>query len=302
MKRILVATDFSQQANQALRRAIALAAQHKAELDVIHVVTPSSVDALCDLLPDSRSLLQQNLTDSLTAQLYQVLHGMDPKQHLAIHPHVRVCSIVDGIMELAESHDADLIMLGSHGEHFAHELYLGTTAENLLAVSPRPVLIVRAAPEAPYGKIGVPVDFTPLSVAAVHKACELAESARITLLHAFQIPHHDRLRAMGVPESQIKNARARFHDHASKAMDKLIAEISNQRISSVLEMGYPPEMIRRWVEKFDFDLIVMGSHGNRLSSVVRHALHHSTGDVMIFGQPTRVAALHQPATGSQPRE
>ncbi|HQR50447.1 MAG TPA: universal stress protein [Methylophilaceae bacterium] len=284
MKRILVATDFSQQASRALRRAIALAAQHQARLDVMHVITPSSVDALCEMLPDSRILLEENLSNSATAQLYQVLDEVAPKQHLSIQPHVRISSIVDGIIEFADANDVDLIVLGSHGEHFAHELYLGTTAENVLTKCPRSVLVVRAAPDAPYGKVGVPVDFTPLSIAAVHQACELAADARITLLHAFQVPHHDRLRAMGVSEGEIKNARARFYDHASSAMDRLVAGISNERISSVLEMGYPPEMIRRWVEKFDFDLIVMGSHGNRLSSVMRYALHHSTGDVMIFRQ------------------
>ena len=88
---------------------------------------------------------------------------------------------------------------------------------------------------------------------------------------------------MGVSEEKIRRSRSEFYDHATQEIDKLAAEREDSRISRVVEMDYPPAMIRRWTEKLHFDLIVMGKHGGRLGSVIRHFLHNSPCDVMIVG-------------------
>lgn len=282
MKRILVATDFSHHGNQALKRALQFASQNHVALDVVHVITPASVESLCELLPDSRPEVENKLTNSVMVQLYHLIDSMNPVKSLAIKAHVHIAPIEIGIIEIADSLNADLLVLGSHGEHFAHEIYLGTTAENILVRSQQPAIIVKAETKAPYGKIGVLIDFSPLSIEAIHKACELAPTARIVLLHAFQIPSHDRLSGLGISESKIKSIRAKFYDHATTQIQNLIANMDVDQISSVIDMGYPPAVIKRWMETMEFDLIVMGRHGNRLSSVIRHAIHDSASDVMVF--------------------
>lgn len=283
MKQILVATDFSQHAERALDRAVLLATEHQAALEVLHVITPASVDALCDFLPDPRHVVEEKLANSLSAQLYHFIDRVEPERPIAIQPRVKIAEVETGIIEAAESCDADLIVLGSHGEHLAHELFVGTTAENVLVRGRRPVLIARQKAAAPYGKIGVPVDFSERSATAFRKASELAPNAMTCLLHAFQVPNHERLRQLGATEEQIKRYRSEFYDRATREINKLAAEREDDRISRVVEMGYPPAMIRRWTEKLHFDLIVMGGHGDRLGSVVRHVLHNSACDVMIVG-------------------
>lgn len=283
MKQILVATDFSRHAERALDRAVLLATEHQAALEVLHVITPASVDALCDFLPDPRQVVEEKLANSLSAQLYHVIDRVEPARPIAIQPRVTVAEVEAGIIEAAESCDADLVVLGSHGEHLAHELFVGTTAENVLARGRRPVLIARQKAAAPYDKIGVPVDFSECSAVAFRKASELAPNATTCLLHAFQVPNHERLRQLGATEEQIKRYRSEFYDRATREIDKLAAEREDGRISRVVEMGYPPAMIRKWTEKLHFDLIVMGKHGDRLGSVVRHVLHNSACDVMIVG-------------------
>lgn len=283
MKQILVATDFSPHADRALDRAVLLATEHRAALEVLHVITPASVDALCEFLPDPRHVVEEKLANSLSAQLYHFVDRVAPERPIAIQPRVKIAEAEAGIIEAAESCDADLIILGSHGEHLAHELFVGTTAENVLARGRRPVLIARRKAAAPYGKIGVPVDFSARSATAFRKASELAPNAMICLLHAFQVPDHERLRQLGATEEQIKHYRSEFYDRATREIDKLAAEREDSRVSRVVEMGYPPAMIRRWTEKLHFDLVVMGKHGDRLGSVVRHVLHNSACDVMIVG-------------------
>ncbi len=283
MKQILVATDFSQYAAQAIDRAVLLATEHQAALDILHVITPASVDALCEFLPDPRPVVEEKLTNSFFSQLYDFIDRQESKRSITIRARVQIAEVEDGIIEAAESCDAELIVLGSHGEHFADELFVGTTAENVVARGTRPVLIVKQKADVPYGKIGVAVDLTERSSATVREADALAPSATISLLHAFQVPNHDHLRQLGVPEARIKHLRSDFHDHAAREIDKLAAERRDGRILRVVEMDYPPAMIRRWTEKIHFDLIVMGKHGGRLGSMARHVLRSSVCDVMFVG-------------------
>lgn len=283
MKQILVATDFSQHAVKALGRAVLLAAEHEAALDILHIITPASVDALCDFLPDPRQAVEEKLTNSFYSQLYDFIDRLGPERPATIRPRVMTAEVVGGMIEAAESCNADLVVLGSHGEHFANELFVGTTAENILVAGTRPVLIVKQPALAPYAKIGVPVDFTEMSATAIRKAGELAPDATVCLLHAFQVPNHEQLRQLGASGEQIKRARSEFYDHATREIDKLGVERESSRISRVVEMDYPPAMIRRWTEKLHFDLVVMGKHGGRLGSVIRHVLHNSVCDVMIVG-------------------
>ncbi len=283
MKQILVATDFSQYAIQALDRALLLATEHQAALDILHIITPASVDALCDVLPDPRPVVEEKLVNSFFSQLYDFVDRLESPRPITIRPRVQVAAIETGIIDAAESCDADLIVLGSHGEHFANELFVGTTAENVIARGTRPVLISKQAAAAPYAKIGVAVDLTERSAATVRMANAVAPNATTCLLHAFQVPNHDRLRQFGASEEQIKQFRSEFYDRATREMDKLATARDDDRVSRVVEMDYPPAMIRRWTEKLHFDLVVMGKHGGRLGSVVRHVLHNSVCDVMIVG-------------------
>lgn len=283
MKQILVATDFSQYGKTALDRAVLLAIEHQAALEILHIITPASVDALCNVLPDSRQAVEENLTNSFYSQLYDFVDQVDSARPITILPRVKVAEVEAGIIEAAASCNADLIVLGSHGEHFANELFVGTTAENILARETRPVLIAKQKADAPYGKLGVAVDLSERSAVTIRKASELAPNATISLLHAFQAPNPEHLRQLGASEEQIKRSRSEFYDHAVQEISKLAAEQENSRMSRVIEMDYPPAMIRRWTEKLHFDLIVMGKHGGRLGSVVRHVLHNSACDIMIIG-------------------
>ncbi len=283
MKQILVATGFSQYEKRAFDRAVLLATEHQAALEVLHVITPASVDALCKFLPDPRRIVEEKLTNSIYAQLYYLVDRVESDRPIAILPRVKIAEVEDGIIKSAESCDSDLIVLGSHGEYFAHELFVGTTAENILAREKRPALIAKRKVVAPYSKIGVPVDFSEQSATVVSKVCEMFPNAMICLLHAFQIPNHEHLSSLGMTKEQIKRDRSEFYDQATREIAKLAAEKKDDRISRVVEMGYPPAMIQHWTENLHFDLIVMGKRGDHLGSVVRHVLHNSACDVMVVG-------------------
>jgi nucleotide-binding universal stress UspA family protein len=53
------------------------------------------------------------------------------------------------IMRVADEHQADLIVLGTHGRTGCERLLLGSVARNVMVHAPISVLVVRPAAEAP---------------------------------------------------------------------------------------------------------------------------------------------------------
>ena len=146
MKRILVATDGSPSSSEAVAFVVELAAEHEAELIFVHVVPtldvvpatgfggvggafphePSEHDHL--LLEEAAAVAAEHAVISTTA----ALRG----------------DTVDEIVAYADSHDVDLIVVGSRGRGTIAGALLGSVSRGVLAESKRPVLIVRAAPVA----------------------------------------------------------------------------------------------------------------------------------------------------------
>lgn len=52
-----------------------------------------------------------------------------------------------GILTAADEFNADLIVMGSHGRTGFKKLFLGSVAQEVLAISPLPVLIIKSADE-----------------------------------------------------------------------------------------------------------------------------------------------------------
>jgi nucleotide-binding universal stress UspA family protein len=145
MKRILVATDGSVSAAEAVEFGVELAADHTAELVFVHVVPaidvvpatmwiggafphePSAEDRA--VLEDAAAIAADHGVPSTTA----LLTG-DP---------------VDEIVAYADSHDVDLTVVGSRGHGAFVGALLGSVSRGILSESKRPVLVVRAAAVGP---------------------------------------------------------------------------------------------------------------------------------------------------------
>ena len=62
MKKLLMATDLSARSDRALQRALALAREHKAELEVVHVVEDSLPEAIAQRHEDlARATIRKQL-------------------------------------------------------------------------------------------------------------------------------------------------------------------------------------------------------------------------------------------------
>lgn len=138
MKRIVIATDGSDGAGQALEQGFSLASDVGAEVSVVYVQPgPSSFlgapyyqDVITEEARHARTVIEDAKlrASRYGAEVeYKVLEG-DP---------------VDTVLELARSRDADLVVVGSRGLGTLSSVVLGSVSRAILRQADRPVLVAR---------------------------------------------------------------------------------------------------------------------------------------------------------------
>jgi universal stress protein A len=143
LKNILVATDFGEAADAALLYGRTLARTFGATLHVINVVDDVFLriggDAYLTILPD----LQRDLETAAKSTLDERLVDNDPHP-LPVKPVVVMSpSPASAIVDYANGHGIDLIVLGTHGRGAVAHMLLGSVAERVARTATCPVLVVR---------------------------------------------------------------------------------------------------------------------------------------------------------------
>jgi len=279
---LLVATDFSDDAARAIQRGARLANKLTARLQLLHVMSGPSLQALRELFPNPAEA---------EAKIFADAQRMLDEQADALEQNATTTVKVGKVLEeiLAACDKTDLLVLGARGLNPLRDLLLGTTAERLLRKCMRPVLVVKQETKAPYRQVIVPVDFSPHSVQAFMTALSVAPDAQITLLHAFDVPFEGKLWVAGVAEDEINRYRIHARQEAQAKCKELIQQNGADigRVSCVVVRGDAPRVILEHEKKLAADLIVIGKHGQSrveelfLGSVTRHVLSDAECDVLV---------------------
>lgn len=137
---ILVPTDFSEHADQALEYAAALAAQIDAKIHLVHAITVP--------LNGVREVSYGSAVIESTAK--EVQAGLDKlaarfRERVSMAPvRVEVGDAREVIDQVAEKIGAELIVMGTHGRRGVKRMLLGSVAESVVRSAPCPVLTIRA--------------------------------------------------------------------------------------------------------------------------------------------------------------
>jgi nucleotide-binding universal stress UspA family protein len=154
MRKILAATDGSAPAADAVRFAIELAAEYRAELLLVHVipavdVVPATVFSIGGAFPHEPAPDDQVLLEDAAAVAAE--HGVVATTALLAG------DTVDEIVAYADSHVVDLIVVGTRGQGALATALLGSVSQGILHESSRPVLVVHGAAAAGIESARVPV-------------------------------------------------------------------------------------------------------------------------------------------------
>lgn len=146
MKKILIATDGSASSAEAVGFGIELAAEHEAELIFVHVVpevdvVPAAAFGMTGAIPHEASAYDRELLDDAAAVAAE--HGVASTTAL-----LRGDTVAE-IVAFADSHDVDLIVVGTRGHGAIAGALLGSVSRGILRETKRPVLVVRPAATVP---------------------------------------------------------------------------------------------------------------------------------------------------------
>lgn len=141
--RVLVATDGSPRSQKATAVAVALARALGASLVGCTATPPYPYYGLGEVLPDSEAQYQSAASAAATERLTAIERAardagvpcttvIQEQQH----PHL-------AILQAAQKHDCDLIVMASHGRGEVTALFIGSETQKVLAFADRPVLVVR---------------------------------------------------------------------------------------------------------------------------------------------------------------
>jgi nucleotide-binding universal stress UspA family protein len=144
MKKIVIATDGSPSALEAVEYGLELAAEQGAEPIVVHVAPATEVLPVAGYGIGGPVSVPHEPDEYDRASLDEAVeiaarHGLEAKTELLVG------NAAHAIVAYADSVDADLIVVGSRGHGTIAGALLGSVSTRVLHEAKRPVLVVRAA-------------------------------------------------------------------------------------------------------------------------------------------------------------
>jgi nucleotide-binding universal stress UspA family protein len=141
MKRIVIATDGSPGSHEAVGVGVELAAEQGAAMTFVHVLPADEFVVSGRLGPALPKPHHVEMDESEVA----LREAADAAEAAGVSYTLELLSgnTVDEIVAVADSADADMIVIGSRGRGPMTSALLGSVSQGVLSESRRPVLIVR---------------------------------------------------------------------------------------------------------------------------------------------------------------
>jgi nucleotide-binding universal stress UspA family protein len=188
--------------------------------------------------------------------------------HLDPAWYYRVGSPAVEIVEWAEAHGADLIVIGSHGHTALEAVLFGSVTQKVLASTTVPLLVLRAAkpPRRASLRVGIALDGSGYGTAAARYVLAhrdfFGPRPIVTLIHVVE-PTARQAADTGLPTS----AAERLSPAAAATIAGILGPVREEFEQAGIAVhqhglvGAPAEEIARFARDRRLDLLAMGSHG-----------------------------------------
>lgn len=145
---LLVPIDGSPTAERGLREALALAAQQKARVTVVHVIDDFPIHMEMATVVNYQDVIDamRKRGQELLSQASAAAAAVGVQAQVLLRE-VTQRRVADVLLEEAARQGCDLIVMGTHGRRGFSHFALGSDAEQVVRRAPVPVLLVRHAGE-----------------------------------------------------------------------------------------------------------------------------------------------------------
>ncbi|WP_317041840.1 universal stress protein [Aquimarina aggregata] len=143
IKSILVPTDFSEQAESALKVAAQIAKKNDAQIYLLHILELPM--HLSDLMssgapapaPEAIFFMKQ------THKKFEEVLEQDYLKDIEVIETVSFEDVLNGVIDSSKKNNVDIIIMGSHGSSGFEELFIGSNAEKIVRTSKKPTLVIK---------------------------------------------------------------------------------------------------------------------------------------------------------------
>ena len=290
-RNILLPTDFTAHARSALKYAAAFARQAGGRIILFSVQTGKVPPNLMTLPERILHAQEKHWLLQLRGQVNELL--TDPLfEGLEVEPVIVEGEPADEIAKAVRDYDIDLVTVVTHGRRGLARALFGSTAEEIIAEAPCPVLTIRppqhdfvhhrgGQTEICLNRILLATNFRPSSVIATNVAREMAATSSAELHAIYVIGDYFEQISVMFPEGG-RSALSRLRTEVESRMQSFAGE-EDGRVKTHVADGRPYAEIVRLAAEIDADLIVIGTTvhaslfggapalGSEIERVVRNA-------------------------------
>lgn len=279
MQRIMLATDFSERSDRALRRAVLLARAHGARVEVVHVVDDDR----------PRSIVEQDTKQArhLLSELARTLETLDG---VACDTKVLLADPFAGLTQAVEQTNPDLLVIGPHRRQLLRDAFVGTTAERTIRSVSCPVLMVNGTPVGDYRHVLLTTDLSDNSRLAlrVFETLNIGREGNLSVLSVFNAPALRLAMSGTLPTTNKEDYLKSLRAEAKRELAAFIAKLGGTKAEQIVRFDETTiaHEVQRAAKDLKSDLIVLSTQGKGavsrmlLGSVTEQVLRTATVDVL----------------------
>ncbi len=275
MKKIIIPVDFSEHSEYALRTAAKLAKKYDAELLALHMLEMSDI-----MLSASDGLQNQKAAFflQLAEQRFEDFLDKNYLEDVKLTPIIKHFKVFSEVNDVALQHNADLIVMGSHGTNGIAEFFVGSNTERVVRNANIPVLVVKNdVSDVNFDVVAFACDFSEEAIKPYLNAVNMFKNTntKLYIIHV-NLPN-DRF----LSSQDIEKKAVNFFTKAERNLDKM------KDVHYVCDYTVE-EGVLNTANKIGADLIVIPTHGRKglshffQGSIGEDVANHSTLPVMTF--------------------
>jgi len=296
--KILVATDFSKNSDDAIRTAWEWAQKLETGLAVVNVADISSGFGMSPFdhpsLTNFEDVLRKEFGDTLDKQIKKIC----PNDFEKIERQILFGPVVETLLDKIETENIELAVLGTKGHSKFEHLYMGSITEKMAQLSPVPVLAVKDDKVHTPDTLLVALDLN-YDARELFWAKKIAKTfnSKIHLAHVVspEISDNDFI------QQEIERSKVQCIEDildlgeklAKEELELASKELQKEQIDSSwsvakTDSSSPAKSLLKLIEENPTDLLVIGTHGR---SGITKWLMGSVAESLIRKAPTSMLIM-----------
>ncbi len=174
MKTIIVPVDFSQYSENALKVAAQIAKKENTKIVAVHMMGLSDTNLIKE-----HDSMEGMFFVKLTQKRFDEFLDKEYLEGISVETTVKNYKVFSELDEVAQAHNADLIIMGSHGSIGLQEVFVGSNTEKVVRSSQTPVLVIKNQDAFTSKKAVFACDFKTESLASFKSATTLFKALGI---------------------------------------------------------------------------------------------------------------------------